>query len=55
MNTVRSLLLALLAAVLAVTMWGATLLASPHSADGLSQKPNLELQTADGGGGRPNG
>lgn len=47
---VRSLWPGLLAAALALTVWGATLFATPHSAAGLSQKPNLELQIADPGG-----
>lgn len=55
MNSVRSLRLALMAVVLVVTVWGTVLLASPHSADGLSQKPSPALQMASGGGGKPNG
>ena len=47
---VRSLWLGLAAAALALTVWGAPLLANPHTANSLSQKPNLELQTADPGG-----
>ena len=54
-NTVCSLWLTLLAAVLVVTVWGTALLAGPHTADGLSQKPSPALQMASGGGGKPNG
>lgn len=49
-NNVRSLWLGLLAAALALTVWGTTLLANPHTVAGLSQRANLELQTADPGG-----
>lgn len=54
-DTVRRLWLGLAAAALALTVWGATLLANPHTGANLSQKPNLEMQMTDGGGGRPNG
>ena len=51
----RSARLSLLAGALALTVWGATLLATPQASSDLSRKPNLEMQVADGGGGRPNG
>jgi hypothetical protein len=47
----RGLWLGLAAATLALTVWGTTLFANLHTANSLSQKPNLELQTADPGGG----
>jgi hypothetical protein len=50
----RRLWLGLAAAALALTVWGTALLAAPHAADSLSQKLNLEMQTADPGGGGSN-
>lgn len=54
-SNMRSLWLGLAAAALALTVWGTALLANPHTADGLSQKPNLELQMAEPGGGGATG
>lgn len=49
-KNVRSLWIGLLSAALALTVWGATLIANPHTADDTAQKPNLEMQIADPGG-----
>ena len=49
-KNVRGLWIALATAALALTVWGTMLFANPHSADSLSQRANLEMQTADPGG-----
>lgn len=49
-KNVRSLWFGLTAAALALTLWGTMLFANPHGADSLSQRANLEMQTADPGG-----
>lgn len=57
-NTVikgRSARLGLLVGALALVVWGTTLLTSPQASPVLSQNSAPSLQTADGGGGKPNG
>jgi hypothetical protein len=51
----RTAWLSLAAGALALTIWGLTLFANPQPATDLAQRPALEMQLADGGGGKPTG
>lgn len=54
-SSARTAWLSLVAGVLALTVWGATLLNTPVSSPELSQHPLLNALIADGGGTKPTG
>ena len=54
-SSARTAWLSLVAGVLAIAMWGATLLTAAQPSLELSQRPHLDVLLADGGGTKPTG